>query len=366
VKDLYYWFALRRICGVGNVIGKSLLNHFGGAENIFAASAGELEKVEGIGPRMVRSITGFKPDDSIDREIETVLSKKIEIVTFYSPDYPENLKNIYDPPLLLYMKGKLFNRDKHSVAVVGSRTASEYGLKVTGEISRHLARFGITVVSGMARGIDSAAHTAALGGGGRTIAVLGSGLDMIYPPENRKLYEGITEHGAVISEYPPGTPPNSYNFPPRNRIISGISLGVLVAEASPRSGSLITAKLALDQGRDVYAVPGNVYSYKAKGTHTLLKSGAKLVDNAGDILEELHIPILGAEAESEPEEEQKLDGDFEEVYALTASEPVHIDQIILHTGLSSSRVSAILLDLELTGLLKQVPGKMFVRCKKSL
>lgn len=364
MKDLYYWFALRRICGVGNVIGKALLNRFGLPENVFAASAGELEKVEGIGRRAVRSITGFRPDDSIDREIEKVLSKKIDIVTFHSPDYPENLKNIYDPPLFLYVKGRLSSRDKHAVAVVGSRTASEYGLKVTGEISRHLARFGITVVSGMARGIDSAAHAAALAGGGRTIAVLGSGPDVIYPPENRMLYERIVDQGAVISEYPLGTEPNSYNFPPRNRIISGMSLGVLVAEASPKSGSLITAKLALEQGRDVYAVPGNVYSYKAKGTHTLLKSGAKLVDNAGDILEELNLPVFSREPDSDPDPE--LNGEFKAVYSLTTAEPVYIDQIILKTGLSSSRVSAILLERELTGLLKQLPGKMFARCKKSL
>jgi DNA processing protein len=257
------------------------------------------------------------------------------------------------------VKGSFVEGDKNSVAVVGSRNASEYGIKVTQEISRNLASLGITIVSGMARGIDSAAHIAAIQGGGRTVAVLGSGVDVIYPPENRRLFERITENGAVVSEYPLGTRPNSYNFPPRNRIISGFSLGVLVVEASPKSGSLITAKLALDQGRDVYAVPGNVYSYKAKGTHSLLKSGAKLVDNANDIVEELNITVKPIKENKEVI--QELSPELLMIYDFCQDEPIHIDNIILKTGLSSGRVSALLLDLELSGILKQLPGKMFTK-----
>jgi len=360
VHELYYWVALRQVCGVGNVIYKILINHFNSPEKIFNAPVEELKNVEGISGRAVEAITGFKPTDEIDREIDEILSKEINIITLNSPDYPENLKNIYDPPPFLYVKGSFVEGDKNSVAVVGSRNASEYGIKVTQEISRNLASLGITIVSGMARGIDSAAHIAAIQGGGRTVAVLGSGVDVIYPPENRRLFERIAENGAVVSEYPLGTRPNSYNFPPRNRIISGFSLGVLVVEASPKSGSLITAKLALDQGRDVYAVPGNVYSYKAKGTHSLLKSGAKLVDNARDIVEELNITV-------KPIKENKnviqgLSSELLKIYDFFQDEPIHIDNIILKTGLSSGRVSALLLDLELSGILKQLPGKMFTKC----
>ncbi len=359
MHDLYYWVALRQVCGVGNVIYKILINHFKSPEKIFNTSVEELKNVEGISVRAVEAITGFKPTDEIDREIDEILSKEINILTFNSPDYPENLKNIYDPPPFLYVKGSFIEGDKNSVAVVGSRNASEYGIKVTQELSRNLASLGVTIVSGMARGIDSAAHIAAIQGGGRTIAVLGSGIDVIYPPENRRLFESISENGAVVSEYHLGTRPNSYNFPPRNRIISGFSLGVLVVEASPKSGSLITAKLALDQGRDVYAVPGNVYSYKAKGTHSLLKSGAKLVDNANDIVEELNITVKPIKENKEVI--QELSPELLMIYDFCQDEPIHIDNIILKTGLSSGRVSALLLDLELSGILKQLPGKMFTK-----
>ncbi len=360
MHELYYWVALRQVCGVGNVICKILINHFKSPEKIFNASVEELKNVEGINVKAVEAITGFKPTDAIDMEIDEILSKEINILTFNSPDYPENLKNIYDPPPFLYVKGSFIEGDKNSVAVVGSRNASEYGIKVTQELSRNLAALGVTIVSGMARGIDSAAHIAAIQGGGRTIAVLGSGIDVIYPPENRRLFERIAENGAVVSEYPLGTRPNSYNFPPRNRIISGFSLGVLVVEASPKSGSLITAKLALDQGRDVYAVPGNVYSYKAKGTHSLLKSGAKLVDNALDIVEELNITVKPIKENKDMAKD--LSPELLMVYDFFQDEPIHIDNIISKTGLPSGRVSALLLDLELSGILKQLPGKMFTKC----
>jgi len=359
VHELYYWVALRQVCGVGNVIYKILINHFKSPERIFNATVEELKNVEGVSSRVLEAITGFNSTGEIDREIDEILAKEINIVTFNSPDYPENLKNIYDPPPFLYVKGSFIDDDTNSVAVVGSRNASEYGIKVTQEISRNLASLGVTIVSGMARGIDSTAHVAVIQGGGRTVAVLGSGLDVIYPPENRRLFEKITENGAVVSEYPLGTRPNSYNFPPRNRIISRFSLGVLVVEASPKSGSLITAKLALDQGRDVYAVPGNVYSYKAKGTHSLLKSGAKLVDNAQDIVEELNITVNPIKENKEVI--QELSPELLKIYDLFQEEPIHIDNIILKTGLTSGRVSALLLDLELGGILKQLPGKMFTK-----
>ena len=319
--------------------------------------------MEGINARAVESITKFKPSPEIERELERVISKGAHIITYNSPEYPENLKNIYDPPPYLYVKGEIKKDDAAAIAVVGSRSASEYGMKVTEEISRSLAARGITIISGMARGIDSCAHQAALSALGRTIAVLGSGIDVVYPPENKKLYSAIAAQGAVVSEYPMGTEPNSYNFPARNRIISGLSQGVLVIEASPKSGSLITARLALEQGRDVFAVPGNVYSFKSRGTNSLLRSGAKLVETARDILEELPFAAAGP-AQKEKAEDSRINSlgpEVKKVYALIQEAPVHIDELLLQSKLSNGKLSSVLLDLELTGLIKQQPGKRFIR-----
>jgi DNA processing protein len=363
VNELYYWIALRLIFGIGNVIYKNLIEHFGSPENIFHADTDKLRKVEGITTRAVDSIRNFKPTTEIDRELDLIKSKGINIITLNSPHYPENLKNIYDPPPFLYVKGETKKQDSNAIAVVGSRNPSEYGNMVTEEISRDLASGGITIVSGMARGIDSCAHYGALACGGRTIAVLGSGIDVVYPWENRKLYNAIVSRGAVVSEYPMGTEPHRYNFPARNRIISGLSLGVLVAEASPKSGALITARLALDQGRDVFAVPGNVYSFKTKGTHNLLRSGAKLVESARDIIEELNFKADAYKQTEEKDSEKTMDlsPELQKIYKLIQKEPVHIDELILQSELPSGRISSKLLELELSGFIKQLPGKRFVR-----
>ncbi len=361
MHELYYWIALRLTCGIGNVNYKNLINHFGTPEKIFHADAAELRKVEGISARARESVLKFKHSHVIDMELDLITAEKIEIVTLNSPNYPENLKNIYDPPPFLYVKGKLNKQDCNAIAVVGSRRASEYGIKVTEEISRALALRDITIISGMARGIDSQAHEAALACGGRTIAVLGCGVDVVYPPENRKLYGAIVSNGAVISEYPMGTEPNSYNFPARNRIISGLSIGVLVAEASLKSGSLITARLALDQGRDVFAVPGNIFSLKSKGSNSLLKSGAQLVEGADDIIESMHFKV-NAYKKAEEEENEKagnLSMEAQTIYKLLQKESAQIDEIILKSRLSSSQVSSVLLELELNGFIKQLPGKRF-------
>ena len=362
MSDLYYWIALRFVFGIGNINYKNLINHFGSPEKALQATADELEQVEGITSRAIESIRNFKPGTEIEHEIELIGKTSVTIITLNDPSYPENLRNIYDPPPFLYVKGGITKNDDNAIAVVGSRNASEYGISATERISRELARSGLTIVSGMARGIDSTAHYGALSVNGRTIAVLGSGIDVVYPPENRKLYETIAEHGAVISELPIGTEPNAYNFPARNRIISGLSLGVLVVEASLKSGSLITARLALEQGRDVFAVPGNVHSYKSKGTHRLLKEGAKLVESAQDIRDEIRVNASEAgEAEKQPEAAIDLNPDSRSVYQLLHEEPVHIDELITQTGFASSQVSAILLDLELDGLIKQLPGKRFAK-----
>ena len=362
MKDLYYWIALRLAFGIGNINYKNLISHFGAPENVFKARPDELGQVEGITARAIDSIRNFKPDRAVDKELDLINKKAVAIITLNNAAYPKNLKNIYDPPPLLYVKGALSSSDDTAFAIVGSRNASEYGMTATERISRELAVHGITIVSGMARGIDSCAHEGALAAKGRTIAVLGSGIDVIYPPENRRLYESITSHGAVVSEFSMGTKPNAYNFPARNRIISGLSLGVLVVEASLHSGSLITAQLALEQGRDVFAVPGNVHSYKSKGTHKLLKDGARLVESAQDILEEIR--VNDSDAASGKEHSNKtvvLSGELQSVYQQLHEEPLHMDEIISKTGFTSSRLSALLLELELSNLIQQLPGTRFIK-----
>lgn len=363
MHEHYYWIALRYVFGIGNVLCKQLIEHFGSPERIFQATPEALQAAAGISARAIQSIRGFDASPEIERELELLAAKKIRIVTWADREYPEQLKNIYDPPPFLYVNGEITPDDGLAVAVVGSRSASEYGRKVTEDLSRSLASQGITVISGMARGIDSCAHRGALAGRGRTIAVLGSGVDVVYPPENRKLYDAIAAAGAVVSEYPPGTEPSSYHFPARNRIISGMSRGVLVVEAGLKSGSLITARLALEQGRDVFAVPGNVYSRKSKGTNNLLRSGAKLVETAQDILEELRLQGNEQRQRSLQLSDlvQNLSPDLQMILKLIPDDPMHIDELTLQAALPIGRVSALLLELELKGLIIQLPGKRFAK-----
>ncbi len=361
MHELYYWIALRFVCGMGSVSYKKLIEHFGTPERILHADRKQLEEVEGINERLRTGILNFKPGQETDRELDLIEEKGVKVLTLNSPDYPGQLKNIYDPPPIIYVKGKVEEFDNSAIAVVGSRHASDYGRAVARSISRDLALQGVVIVSGMARGIDSCAHRAALSVSGKTVAVLGCGIDVVYPPENRKLYSEIAEKGAVISEYPLGTEPNSYNFPARNRIISGLSTGVLVVEAGIKSGSLITARYALEQGRDVYAVPGNIYSPGSMGTNSLIKSGAQPVDKASDIVETMQFKV-NASISVNDEKIKSLSSQASLIYKLIDEEPVQIDEIIIKSGLSSSHVSSHLLDLELNGFIKQVPGKRFYRC----
>lgn len=362
MHELYYWIALRLVPGLGNVTCRNLLEHFGTAESIFAASQKDLAQVEGLGPQAAQALRQFRPGDAIDREIERIEAAGLQAVTYASPRYPQNLKRIYDPPPLLYCKGSLTPKDGAALAVVGSRSASEYGRRVAADMCRELALAGLTVVSGMARGIDAEAHGAALAARGRTIAVLGCGADIVYPRENKRLYERIAENGAVVSEYGPGVKPNAYNFPARNRIISGLALGVLVVEAGMKSGSLITARTALDQGREVFAVPGSIYSFKTKGAHSLIRGGAKLVERAADIFEELQ---PGAVHRPQPEpvagQVSRLEHEQQLLYGLLQESPVHIDDLIVQAQLPAARLSSLLLELELSGLVRQLPGKRFAR-----
>jgi DNA processing protein len=375
-RDLKYWIALRWVEGVGHVGFKALLSAFGSPREVFDAPFSMVKAVPGIGAKSARQIKDFADWEKVEKEMECAQQAGVRIVTLQNPLYPPRLACIYDNPAYLYVKGNLKD-DDINIAFVGSRTASAHGLYTTERLCRELALRGATIVSGMARGIDSAAHRGALAGRGRTIAVLGCGLDIVYPPENEKLFNDITANGAVISEFPFGAPPNAPNFPARNRIISGLSLGVVVVEAGEKSGSLITARIALEQGREVFAVPGSIDVSGSRGTNKLIKQGAKLIENIDDILEEIlpqagrtpasvktQAPRAGADVsptkrETIPEttwtENEKM------LWQALSQKPVHIDQIITSTGRTAAEVLGSLLSLELKGVIEQKPGKIYVR-----
>jgi DNA processing protein len=367
-EKLKYWLALKSIMGIGNALFSALVDNWGTPEAVFSASASKLQTLPGITRKIADAVIGFKSWDKILRELELVRKAGINIVTYQDELYPVKLLEIYDRPVFLYLQGKLTS-DDINIAVVGSRLASTYGKYTTERISRELAGLGLTVVSGLARGIDSAAHRGALAARGRTIAVLGSGLDIVYPPENKKLFATIIEQGAVISELPLGSPPVAFNFPARNRIISGMSYGVVVVEAGEKSGSLITAKLALEQGREVFAVPGSIDSAGARGTNKLIKQGAKLIENTDDILEEIlpqleKTKVFSASSVSRPEAikppvKTELSKTDQEIVDIVSGGCLHIDEIITGTGLSPAEISSTLMALELKGLIQQHPGKYF-------
>ncbi|MBI3994522.1 MAG: DNA-protecting protein DprA, partial [Nitrospirae bacterium] len=315
----------------------------------------------------------YRPDDTaIARELDRVDEMEYDLIGLTDPRYPDLLKMIPDPPPYLYLKGDLRPEDNRAVAIVGARRASGYGRAVTEQLSRELAVRGFTIVSGMARGIDGWAHQAALEVPGRTIAVLGSGLDILYPREHDELREAISRQGAVLSDYPLGTPPDPVNFPKRNRVISGLSLGVVVVEAAENSGSLITARLALDQGREVFAVPGPIGTKTSIGTHALIKQGAKLVENVEDILDELLPQLEGpsdaTSADATPARDlagkprrPALLPDERIVYECLTAEPRHIDELTAVLRLAPAKTAGVLLQLELKGAVRQLAGNLFIR-----
>ena len=367
MDNIAAWLALKNISGVGNHLYKRLLDQFQTPENVFDAKKIELMTVAGVSERMAGAIKGCHFSDHIKKEIELAKKQQCRIITCSDPEYPPLLHHIPDPPPYIYVKGRLNDTDK-SVAIVGSRNASSYGLSMAKRLSRDLSLRGLRIVSGMARGVDTAAHIGAISANGQTIAVLGSGLGVIYPPENRRLYDEIIENGAVISEFPVMEGPNAYNFPARNRIISGMTLGTLVVEAAQRSGSLITARLAGEQGREVFAVPGNINSAKSIGAHNLLKQGAKLVASAEDVIEEFYQfqnKVNTEETLSEKKSEtvirllSDLTGDEAAIYKVLEPYPIHIDALSVQTGMNVGNLSIILLNLELKGLVSQSPGKYF-------
>jgi DNA processing protein len=355
--DHYYWFALKSVPLVGNVTFRRLLERFETPERALAASESEIAQVKGVSPAVAGSIRGHDFHQFAESECERVRTAGVRVVDFLSEEYPKILLEIPDPPPYLYVRGSLGVIDP-AIAIVGSRRASDYGMMTTARLAGDLAGNGVTVVSGMARGVDAAAHRGALGRGGRSIGVLGCGIDVIYPSENRSLFAEMSSKGALVSEFPMATLPLAENFPRRNRIISGLSRGVLVVEAAEKSGSLITAEYALEQGREVFAVPGNINFSSSRGSNRLIKQGAKLVETVEDILDELSIKS------SPPEGGVKspcfsLTPQEAALYTLLAGSPQHIDDVIFKSGLTVSDVSAILLRLELKGAIMQLPGKIF-------
>jgi DNA processing protein len=361
-----WWLALHLVPGVGRITFKKLVGYFGHPRDVMQATAGQLIRVAGIGPKIAQAITGFQTAKAVERELRAAKTAGCQIVIQDDEDYPPLLKTIEDPPPVLYVKGNLGDLMAPGVAVVGSRRPSTYGKVVAEQLARGLAACGVTVVSGLARGIDSVAHVNTLEGGGRTIAILGCGLSYMYPPENRHLAERISQQGAVLSEFPMTTKPDRLNFPLRNRTISGLSLGTVVVEAGERSGALITAQWALEQGREVFAVPGNVTAPTSRGTNRLIKMGAKLVERVDDILEELPQYALGGKRDRAPAQEELCQADStpDERRLLELLDPVearHIDWIIEYAHLPTSLVSSLLLRLELEGKVTQLPGKLFLK-----
>ena len=361
-QQLKYWLAWNKISDIGPKRFYKLIKYFGTAENAWKAKSEEISKVLNLSHKISSRICEEKNNINLNRELDLLDRYKTKILTIEDDLYPKNLKEIYNPPPLLYFKGNIIKDDKNSISIVGSRKASYYGKMVAENLSKDLASVGLTIISGMARGIDTVAHRGALSVNGRTIAVLGCGIDYIYPPENRRLAREIEESGAIITEFPFSTLPEKQNFPRRNRIISGLSLGTVVVEAAEKSGALITADFALEQGREVFAVPGNITSTLSRGTHNLIKQGAKLVSNYHDILEELSTIV-----EQKPEEQKininqySLSEEEKIIYEIINNEPIQIDEIIEESKLSASKVSEILLNLELKDLIKEIEGKKFIK-----
>ncbi len=365
-EDISDWIALNMIPGVGGVTFRRLIGFFGSPGVALNASLKDLSRIRGLTPAICQSIVEHRDSVPVERELDMIQRHGCKVITIQDEAYPANLEAIYDPPQVLYVKGHLLPEDALAISVVGTRSASSYGRMVAEKISSQLAARGVTIVSGMAYGIDTAAHRGALDGDGRTIAVMGNGLDIVYPDRNTSLFEKIIDSGAVISEFPMGTKPLRGNFPRRNRVISGLSLGTLVVEAPKRSGALITADFALEQGREVFAVPGQIFSETSGGTHDLIKQGAKLVESVEDIIEELPSYALQPFTEEDFEIEEtrmelQLSGEEKAVWKVVGDAQIHIDDISRQAGLPPYKVSAALVMLELKGLVQQLPGKMFTR-----
>ncbi|MFC2075161.1 DNA-processing protein DprA [Bdellovibrionota bacterium] len=356
-RDLH-WIALNSLREVSPKLALNLVKKFGSPKAIFSSSREALKKVEGITPLAEKAISRFDRYDWAYSELQMAQDLGISLITWGSKDYPKGLSQIYDPPILLYVKGEIRESDHTALAMVGSRKATAYGLRTANQIAASLTKHGVTLVSGMARGVDTEVHRTALKHCGRTIAVLGSGLEFVYPPENRPLFSEIYKNGAVISEFPLLTPPRPYHFPRRNRIISGLTLGTVVVEASERSGSLITARYALEQGREVFAIPGPVGGQNSEGTHRLIQEGAKLVQNLEDIITELRIEKQKAQISNERNNLSELaNWILEEI----DDEPLSVNHLAERSKHSAQSLSAAMTELELNGFVKQIHGNRYLK-----
>lgn len=356
-EEAILWIALTLIQGLGPARIKSIFTELGSVQGIFDAGEIELSSLEGIGPKVARSIVNGRKEAL--EKAASVVPDRFKAVPLACKEYPERLFNIYDPPPVLFIDGDMDLSDCPAVAIVGTRRATSYGREVTEDIVRGLVAAGIVIVSGLAIGIDACAHAAALRNGGRTVAVLGNSLDTVYPFCNRKLAEEITKSGALVSEIPKEIPVDKWMFPRRNRIISGLSMGTVVIEGSEDSGSLITARFALDQDREVFAVPGPAGKNLSAGPNSLIKQGAKLVENAGDILEELNIGYRKGRSGRNAPDLASFPEDERKILALIKDEAVHIDKLVSDTGMHLSDVYPVLTGIVVRGIAEELPGKYY-------
>jgi DNA processing protein len=362
------FIALNLIEHVGPVRVRQLLDHFGDAPSILRANKQQLLQVRGIGAETADAICGWESGTDLGGELKRIADYGCHVLTQEDADYPEMLRQIYDPPIALYIKGTLTAQDKNSVALVGSRQTTSYGVETARKLAYQLAYLGVTVVSGGARGIDTAVHQGALAAKGRTVAVLGTGINIVFPPENAELFERISASGAVVSQFPFNRPPDKQSFPIRNRIVAGMTLGTVVVEANLSSGALITANFATDYGRQVFAVPGRIDSPRSKGCHDLIKKGAKLCEGAEDILSEFEYLFPASNKVPSPGETGvlpalSLSDNENKILSAVTHEEAHMDEVIRACGLPASAVSVGLLSLEMKRMVRQLPGKLFVRVR---
>ncbi len=355
--ELLSWIALNRVEGVGNIFYKRLISAFSSPQKVFSASYDEIREMAGIPDAVVNRIKHFDAVAPAEEELKRIQQEGIDIITLSDKHYPPLLKQINDPPPFLYAKGRVdILTGSPCIAIVGTRFPSPYGEEITAEIALALVKQGVTIVSGMAKGIDSAAHKTALENRGTTIAVWGTGINRVYPAENRQLAHDIADKGLILSEYPLDTPPLDKNFPARNRIISGLSLAVIVTEASLNSGTMITVSHALDQGRDVFAVPGQIYSMMSQGTNRLIKHGCAMVDSVDSLVAEIKA-ILPSEKKSTA----GMPESHADVLSVLSSDPMDLDTIIIRSQFDTAKVMSILTEMELNGIVKQLPGKRFIK-----
>jgi len=363
MRDVRYWVGFNRVYGVGPAKVRALIDHFGDLETAWTADLNDLREA-GLDRRAIENLLNVRKTIDLDQEVDRVQKTGARIVIWDDLDYPPLLKNLPDAPPVLYVKGQMMVADREwTVAIVGTRRASAYGRQVAETLATDLVRNGITIVSGLARGIDSVAHEAALKAGGRTLAVLACGIDQVYPPEHAKLAARMLEQGALLTEAPCGSPPEGGNFPARNRIISGLSLGTIVVEAAETSGALITSDRALEQGREVFAVPGNIFAKTSHGTNYLLKEGATLVTSAQDVLEALNLKMVTAHSEARaviPEDPTEA-----KLFALLSNDPTHVDYLVRESGLPVAQVSSTLALMELKGSVRQVAGMQYVVAREA-